>query len=135
MSASEKHLRKQVAQILKEAGRNPMPVENVCAVGCPDLYYIEGWIELKSTPHWTQGDGPFLPRHGLSPEQRIWLRRHCRAGGKAFVLMQVDREYLLFDGAFAADRLGYASKLELMAGALLHCPSLDELRSRLPQIV
>lgn len=72
-------------------------VENRIGSGMPDVAYTirnHGWIELKFLAKAT--DGPVRVRH-FTPEQRNWIARHGNRSGRVFVLMQIERHYLLFD--------------------------------------
>jgi hypothetical protein len=99
---------------------DPHRVENVISSGTPDIEFIGGWIECKVLPAW-----PRLPHTPVrvplfTPQQRLWLRRRRNAGGRAWVVLQVGRDYLLIDGRLAADNLGkfYRKTLILMAKAM-----------------
>lgn len=60
-----------------------IPDSNLCRGG------VEAWIECK-----------FGPDAKLSAEQKIWLNAHQRAGGRVFVLLQVERIYSLWSHGF-----------------------------------
>lgn len=105
-------------------------VENRVEAGTPDVNYcfesadrwvITGWIELKSLDRWLRdADAPVKVDH-FTKQQRFWLRRRCANGGRAHLLLRVDRpqkQYLLLDGTYAADRLGEASRNELLGEAV-----------------
>jgi len=123
-------LRSEVVKILKRAGRDPMPVENVCQKGCPDLNFTGGWIEIKKTKEWTRGVVKL--DHDLTKEQRIWLRRRARKGGSCWVLVQIDQDFLLLLGPVAADLIGHSTRPELEQAAVGICKGLKELKEKLP---
>lgn len=60
-----------------------IPDTNLCWKG------IEAWVELK-----------YGSDAELSSEQRLWLRTRRAAGGRAFVLWQLDKEYYLWSTGF-----------------------------------
>ena len=69
-------------------------VENSAYPGSPDVSCTLCWIELKKVDRWPRGNWGKV-KIELRPEQRMWLRRWCKAGGNAWVLIQVDQEYYL----------------------------------------
>lgn len=114
----ESHMRRTVVQLLKPL--HAVSVENgLCHPGTPDVNCTLGWIELKATNDWpVRATSTVRLDHGLSPQQRIWLLRRRRAGGNAWVLVTVARDWLLFDGAVAAHVLGRVTRLELTEAAI-----------------
>ena len=96
---SEKQMRRRVVKALKPF--DGMSVENIACPGTPDVESTLGWIELKQLPGWTRsGHLPAMPHY--RKVQRIWLAKRWRAGGAAFFLLQIGKEWLLFDGAIAS---------------------------------
>lgn len=93
-------------------------------LGMPDVNYCidgeEGWIELKSVDNWPKRpDTPIrLPHYTV--EQRAWQRQRGEAGGKVFILLRVEREYMLFDWPWAIRRLGMANKEDLIKNAIVY---------------
>lgn len=121
---AESHMRGRVVRILRR--HDAVAVENRVYPGTPDVNYIEGWVELKWLPRWPKGqDEPVRVKH-FTPQQRVWLRRRWRRGGRAYVLLQVAQDWLLFDGATAADNLGKVSRGRLFELALKTWRKLDE---------
>jgi len=90
-------------------------VENPTHPGTPDVNYNGGWIELKWLPRWKRNcdKSPVLIEH-FTEQQRRWLRKRTEAGGNAFLMLQVKREYLLFTGDIAAEYVGRVPKPELI---------------------
>ena len=128
---SESHMRKRVVQMLRPL--DGMAVENPAQPGTPDVNYVEGWIELKKLPKWPKvGDNhPILVSH-FTPQQRNWLMLRRRKNGRAFMLLQVGRDWLLFDGAVAAEHVGRVGRRELERLALANWqngPRAEELRA------
>lgn len=102
-------MRKKVCKILREAGLDPFAVENPILPGTPDVNYRDGWIELKDVDRWPPRGGPMRVPH-FTPQQRIRHRKRRAVGGRSYVLIRVDRDWLLFDGAIAAEILGDVEK-------------------------
>lgn len=98
-------------------------VENPAYPGTPDVNYIGGWLELKWLRRWPENadTDPVLIRH-FTQQQRVWLSRRCRRGGRAWLLLQVGQEYLLFDGEMAAEVVGRAPRGALLRSACKYWP-------------
>jgi hypothetical protein len=112
---SERTMRTKLVNALKPL--DAMAVENPCLPGTPDVNYIEGWIELKWLPKWPKRDVTKVRIPHYTKQQRVWHFKRRRAGGQSWLLLQVRREWLLFDGAVAALVLGHATKKELISAA------------------
>lgn len=125
---SEAHMRRRVVKALAEL--DAVPVENAAACpGTPDVNCTEGWLELKKVRSWPKHSRTPLRVPHFKPEQRIWLRRRWRADGRAFLLLQVGRDWVLLHGDVAADLLGHAPKEDLLDAACLWMPrGLDRER-------
>ena len=95
-----------------------MAVENKALPGTPDVEYIGGWIELKWMRRWPQNadESAVLIPH-FTPQQRAWLKLRWRRGGRCHLLLQVGREWQLFDGDVAAQEVGRATRQRLQAVA------------------
>lgn len=92
---------------------DPVRVENPIVPGTPDVNYNHGWVELKFAERWPPRGGPLRVDH-FTRQQRTWLTRRRRAGGRAFLLLKVgETEWLLFDGAVAAAMLGQVPRERL----------------------
>jgi hypothetical protein len=115
---SEASMRGRVVRALKSL--DAVAVENPCCPGTPDVNFIGGWIELKWLPRWKRNaeTNPVLIDH-YTKQQRNWLRRRVQKGGKAYLMLQVGREYLLFDGITAADNVGLVARPALRKLAML----------------
>jgi hypothetical protein len=109
----ERDMRKQLVKLLAPLGA--FAVENGGAhPGTPDIAYRDGWIECKATNQWpARPDTPVKLDHDLTQQQRIWLWKWHRVNGRAFVMLNVAGDWLLFDGVDAAEHLGKATKAEL----------------------
>lgn len=116
---SERGSRQRLRKAIREL--DPVSIENRCGIGTPDLNYVEGWIECKWMRSWPQKPETIvrLP-HDFQPEQRAWAKRRRRAGGKCWFMLQVGREWLLFDSLLAAEVIGIMTRAELTAAATRH---------------
>ena len=127
---AESDMRRKLVQAL--APLDAMPVENRACPGSPDVEFIGGWIECKWLRHWPKRATTVVRLdHPLLPTQKVWLRRRCSRGGKAWVMLQCRREWLLFDGYTAAEYLGNVPR----SGLYLHAKArwengLDEFELR-----
>jgi len=108
---SEQGMRKKVVQALKPL--DAISVENSCGPGTPDVNYVDGWLELKWARTWPKKPETPLRLEHFTRQQRLWLIRRWKAGGRAFVLLKVGVEWLLFDAPTAADKLGRSTRAEL----------------------
>lgn len=117
---SEQHMRRVVVDSLREAGRDPISVENPAYPGTPDVNFVEGWVELKQLPEWPKKEATPVAVPHFTPQQRIWLLKRARAGGNIWLLLQVEKEWLLLDGATASEYLGRVPKSELIFRSTLY---------------
>jgi hypothetical protein len=128
---SESTMRSRVVKILKRL--DAQPVENMVGAGMPDIYCLAGWIECKKTKHWPQDPARIVRLdHPLMASQKIWIRRHLKRGGRAWVLIQIAQEFLLLDGAKAVSLLGDADRQRLIDESSLHCEGWSQLEEELP---
>lgn len=131
----ESTTRKNVLKILRKAGLDARPVENLCDTGYPDVEYIGGTLELKAADAWPKREATPLRIDHYTTEQRVWHERRSAKGGRIHVLLQVGREFLLFHGVDAAARLGHVPRAELVAMSVAHWADLTALRTSLPIIL
>ncbi len=113
-------------------GLDPIRVENPAHPGTPDVNYTHGWIELKWVRAWPKREGTKLSLEHFTQQQRVWIQRRSRNGGKVLVLLKVATDWLLYDGATAAEHLGYLDKRQTIGLALAHWPKglqVKELRT------
>lgn len=104
--ASEKTMWETIRPALLEAGLDPVRVENgAVGIGTPDVNITTGWIENKFARRWPPRGGALRLDH-YTPKQRAWALRREKAGGKVWLLLRVDNEWLLFRGGTAALLLG-----------------------------
>lgn len=113
---SEASLWGRVRKALK--GMDPCRIENRCESGTPDVWYVEGALELKWTRKAPKRGGIVRLDHEMTTEQRVWAIRRHHAGGKTFVLLKLADEYLLFYGYVAAEYLGYSTLEKLREVAI-----------------
>jgi hypothetical protein len=129
--SSEKQLRGNVVKLLRGARLDARPVENPVDPGFPDVEYIGGLLELKEVDDWPARADTILRIEHYTQEQRIWHERRAHFGGRIHVLLQVEREYLLFTGAVAAQHLGRVPRATLYDLACARWPSLADLSAGL----
>lgn len=85
-----------------------------CHPGTPDINCLAGWIECKATNNWkARSCTPVTLDHPVTPGQRIFMHKRARAGGKAWVMLNISGEWLLFDGIVAAEQLGTSTREQL----------------------
>ena len=103
---AETNQRQRVIKALKSL--DAMAVENKAPTGAgtPDVNYIEGWIELKWLRRWPKKADTVVTIPHYTLGQRRWLRDRYNAGGSAWLLLQVQQEWLLFTGRDAHDYVG-----------------------------
>ena len=129
---NETSMRAKVTEALRSL--DAISVENAVMPGTPDVEFIGGWVELKYVPAWPKRLGTALAVPHFTPIQRAWLRRRIRRGGKAWLLLRVDCEWMLFRGDVAADILGHVNREELLNAADVfwsETPSNEELLTAL----
>ena len=128
----ESYMRQQVIQALK--GYHPISVENLVYPGTPDINCTLGWIELKQVGAWPKRANTPLRVPHFTQQQRVWLReRHDasvdRALPGAYVLIVVDKDWILLPGYYASLHLGDLLKQQLLQE--LHWTSTKEMKEGL----
>ena len=108
----ESAMRQLVVRALKPL--HALSVENPTHPGTPDINYVGGWIELKSTSDWPARAATLFRCEHFTPQQRIWLTRRCAAGGRADLLFSVGREWFCMNGVSAAEHLGKTTRSQLL---------------------
>lgn len=109
---SEQTMRGRVVRMLTDL--NGIAVENPALPGTPDVNYVEGWIELKHLREWPVRENTAVLFEHFTPQQRIWHIRRRAVGGTSWMLVQCEREWLLFDGAVAAISFNLLTHNELI---------------------
>lgn len=123
---SEGDMRGRVVRALRSL--DAMAVENKVRPGTPDVEYIGGWVELKWLRRWPKNAlfSPVKIEH-FTPQQRVWLKKRWRRGGRALLLLQAAGiEWFLFDGETAAQRVGRVTRRELYNCALMHMSPFNQ---------
>lgn len=93
--------------------------EDKYSTGIPDVSYstnCHGWIELKFVAKAPVRATQPVPVPHFTAAQRNWIRQHGERGGRCFVLLQVERTFLLFSWDRAA-MVGFATLSELKRSA------------------
>lgn len=124
----ENDLRTKVCKIIRKL--DPIPVENSACPGTPDINFRSGWIELKKLKAWPKRDLPVLMPH-FHPGQIAWILRRTLRGGLVLFLLNVGKEYILLDGAFAAERIGKATQSEIREKAIACFPTMAYMKKNL----
>lgn len=90
-------------------GLDPIRIENKCELGTPDVNIAPGdWIELKIADAPKRDETPLRIKH-YTQEQRTWAIRRHHAGGRVWMLLKIETEWLLLKGEIAAKYLGYVN--------------------------
>jgi hypothetical protein len=100
------------------------PIENTVGIGTPDVYYIEGWLELKILDEWPAKPGTIVKFKRYTQNQRLWLFDQWRLGGRSFLVLKVGQEWLVWTGMDAAP-CGLVTRSELESIAILHMRTFD----------
>jgi hypothetical protein len=109
---------------------DPLRVENTAHPGFPDMSYIDGLLENKWVRAWpVKPTSPVLIPH-FTQQQRTTLRRRWRMGGRAYLLLQVAKDWLLFNGEQAAEFVGRSTKAVLYREATMTWRPLNDASLR-----
>lgn len=99
-------------------GLDPIRIENRCELGTPDVNIAPGdWIELKIAEKPKRADTVVQVKH-YSTEQQTWAIRRHHVGGKVWLLLKVNTEWLLFRGEEATRYVGQVNLQKLREVAL-----------------
>lgn len=91
-----------------------IPVENSAKPGTQDVNFVEGWIELKWLRSWPKRADSIVRIPHFTQTQKLRQKFRRAAGGRSWLLLQVRREWLLFDGVVAADNVGKKTRRQLI---------------------
>lgn len=105
---SESGQRSRIIRALKPL--HAIPVENRVGIGTPDVNYADGWIELKWLRRWPKNPDTVVALDHFTIQQRRWLNRRFNLSYNAWLILQVQREWMLFTGRDAADYVGNMSR-------------------------
>jgi hypothetical protein len=112
---AESDMRAKVLKALRPL--DAVPVENRVGPGTPDVEFIGGWVELKWLRALPKNPSTKVAIDHFTPQQRLWLRRRARRGGRVWLLLQCRKTWLLFWGPDAADAIGTCTWDELRGRA------------------
>ncbi len=91
----------------------------------------EGWIELKWLRAWPKRESTRLEIRHYTKQQRLWHKKRWHVGGTVWLLLQVGKDWLLFDGDTAATVVGRATRDELFKAARHTFHGYEENKERL----
>jgi hypothetical protein len=102
-------------------------IENMTGVGMPDVSYAisgeEGFIENKWRAAWPRDPEDVVTLDHYTNQQRIWARQRTAAGGRVYLLLEIERpspSYFLLSGIWCATYLGKtATRADIEANALV----------------
>lgn len=123
-------MRQHIIKVLRPF--DAISVENSAYPGTPDIWFIEGGIELKWIREWPlKTETPVRIDH-FTQQQRVWLKRRWHYGGNVWLLLCAQGDWLLFDGETAARHVGLVTKADLYryAHSAWGHPGLDEEQLR-----
>lgn len=136
---SEKNTRSKIVKALKDY--HAIPVENMVGTpGVPDVATTLGWIEAKYRRSWPKRESiPVRLDHPYTTSQIRWARRQMEAGGPVFVIVQIAKDWLLFDNLTAslhlAEKSDHLPKAELIDAALAHWSGYEEFSNSVGAIL
>lgn len=88
-------------------GRHPVNIENLLTgdaeLGTPDVAYSHGFVELKNLDGFPVRASTVVRIPHYTDNQRDWLLAHHRAGGLAWLVIQVEQEWFVFDAERAQE--------------------------------
>lgn len=129
---SEKNMRNWITRSGVLDGYDPVAVEVLIPSGFPDVSFINGLIELKYLPEWPVREATPVRVDHFTRDQRAFLLKRWRAGRNAWLLLQVEDIWMLFDGETAARHVGFVPRAALTHAALFTWHSKpDDLAQRL----
>lgn len=99
-------------------------IEDAYSTGIPDVSYAfstgrEGWIEFKYLKQWPKRPDTIVRLDHFTPEQRNWLTKRGKLTGRAFLFLQVERDYMLFMYN-VVPKVGALNKAQLIQLAYRH---------------
>ena len=105
-------------------------IENEIERGTPDVHFtgdgFSCWVELKVGKEPARANSPVKLEH-FTMYQRQWLFDEIKAGGKAYLLLQIERNYYLIRGDVAAIHIGAVPFENLEEIAEFSGPDLKKL--------
>lgn len=112
--------RRRLLKVLRPL--HAIPVENgPIHPGTPDINFAGGWIECKWRRAWPKRPRTVVALPHFTDQQRRFLTRRweCDEYG-AWLVLQVGREWLLFEGPVAARVVGHGRREDLVDAAECH---------------
>lgn len=124
LNGSEGNMRRTLAKRLRHL--HFQSIESPIVKGIPDANYIDGWMELKYLDVWPAREDTKVKLTRFTKEQRLWITGRWRRGGRAFLVIQVNLEWVVIAGIDTRPiQLGLTNRSELCSLALLHTPEWD----------
>ena len=105
------------------SGLDAHPVENPAYPGTPDIECCCGWIECKWRRSWPSRADTIVEVDHYTPQQRNWAIARRKVGGNVWLLLQVRREWLLFEGIVATILIDKATREQLYNGCFSYWKS------------
>lgn len=105
------------------------------AKGTPDVNHKHGWIELKWLSQWPKRADTLVKFPKYKQEQKVWHRRRSMAGGLVHVLVNVEKDWLLFEGGWAALHLGQLDRVDLCHMATGYWKSTKEMKNGIKEAI
>lgn len=100
MSGRESQMWTTVRGAYVKVNCHAMRVENPAMPGTPDVNWCwqgwEGWVELKCLEKWPTGKDTIVRCEHYTIQQRNWLCKRLRFGGRVAILLKVRQDWLLF---------------------------------------
>lgn len=118
---SESTQRRRICQALRCL--DARPIENKLGSGTPDVNIATGWIELKWLRKWPVRPETCVRIDHFTKQQRIWLKRRWSVNQSSWVILQVQKEWMLFEGHVAAEWLGRENRENTIARARRYWPN------------
>lgn len=116
----------RVALMKADPGADLTRIENAVQLGTPDVngcvFRTDFWCELKAMERWPKDPMAPLRIPHYTRNQRLWIRRRGKAGGRVFLLLRVTlpvHEWLLFGWEAAYAQVGNVPADELRSLALV----------------
>lgn len=115
----ESNLWNRLRRNMRDLWGAPQRHEDSITAGIADVSFACGgrhhWMELKYLDEWPKRATTVVRVEHFTNEQRSWLRAKGEAAGDTWMLLQVEDELLLFDWQAAVERVGHATREELIS--------------------
>lgn len=108
-------MRSRVVRVLHSLDAHP--VENPACPGTPDVECVAGHIECKWCRSWPTRSETIVEVRHYTPQQRNWAIARRKVHGNVWLLLQVRREWLLFEGIMATLLIDKGTRAQLYHGA------------------